>query len=292
MELSEHVIDFEKRSAIKSPILANFITEWMESGSATEGLVPESPWLVYCDRTWGAVCVGAVAILISPSRIKMRYAARLQFNNEADKCTNNIADYEAILLGLHKLRAIGVQRCTLRTDSKVVAGQIKKECIARELTMERYLTLVRRMENHFKGFTMEYIEQSKNTEADELVKVAARNTPLPADVFIQVISDASIKTVEPEPRTINLIQDEDWRAPIMTYLHHYYEPDITVEHTRMQQRARSYQIVDNDLYKTSTSGPLLRCVSKAEGQEVLSEIHVGTCRGHIGARALAANGIR
>jgi hypothetical protein len=33
----------------------------------------------------------------------------------------------------------------------------------------------------------------------------ARNTPLSADVFIQVISDASIKTVEPEPRTINLI---------------------------------------------------------------------------------------
>jgi hypothetical protein len=131
MELSEHVVDFEKRSAIKSPILANFITEWMESGSTTEGLVPESPWLVYCDRTWGAVCVGAVcvgavAILISPSRIKMRYAARLQFNNEADKCTNNITEYEAILLGLRKLRAIGVQRCILCIDSKVVAGQIEK----------------------------------------------------------------------------------------------------------------------------------------------------------------------
>jgi hypothetical protein len=56
------------------------------------------------------------------------------------------------------------------------------------------------MENHFKGFTMEYIERSKNTEADELVKAVARNTPLPTDVFLQVISDASIKTVEPEPK--------------------------------------------------------------------------------------------
>jgi hypothetical protein len=51
-----------------------------------------------------------------------------------------------------------VQRCTLRTDSKVVPGQIEKECIAREPTLEIYLTLVRRMENHFMGFTMEYIE--------------------------------------------------------------------------------------------------------------------------------------
>jgi hypothetical protein len=71
------------------------------------------------------------------------------------------------------------------------------------------MTLVRRMENHFKGFTVEYIEQSKNTKADKLAKVVARNTSLPADVFLQVISDASIKIVEPEPRMINLIQGED-----------------------------------------------------------------------------------
>jgi hypothetical protein len=28
MELSEHVVDFDKRSAIKSQILADFMTEW------------------------------------------------------------------------------------------------------------------------------------------------------------------------------------------------------------------------------------------------------------------------
>jgi ribonuclease HI len=92
------------------------------------------------------------------------YAARLQFTNETDKCTNNIAEYEAILLGLHKLRAIRVQTCILCTDSKVVTSQIEKECIARESTLERYLALVRRMENHFKGFTVEYIKRSKNSE--------------------------------------------------------------------------------------------------------------------------------
>jgi hypothetical protein len=30
MELSEHVIDFEKRSAIKSQVLVDFIADWME----------------------------------------------------------------------------------------------------------------------------------------------------------------------------------------------------------------------------------------------------------------------
>jgi ribonuclease HI len=106
------------------------------------GLVPRAPILV------------TAAILVSPSRIKLRYAARLHFTSEIDKCTNNITEYEAILLGLHKLRAIGVQTCVLHIDSKVVPDQIEKEYITREPTLEKYLALVRRMENNLKGFTV------------------------------------------------------------------------------------------------------------------------------------------
>jgi ribonuclease HI len=67
-----------------------------------------TPWVVYCDGAWGATGARAAAILVSPSGIKLCYTVRMQFNNESDKYTNNIAEYEAILLGLHKLRAIGV----------------------------------------------------------------------------------------------------------------------------------------------------------------------------------------
>jgi hypothetical protein len=36
------------------------------------------------------------------------------------------------------------------------------------------------------------------------------------------------------------------------------------------------------------SSPVLRCISKTESQEILQDVHAGSCRGHIGARALAA----
>jgi ribonuclease HI len=217
MELSTCVVDFEKRSAIKSHIIANSIAEWTEPRSLTEGIIPKLLWLVYCDGVWGSARVGAAEILISPSEIKLRYTLRLQFFNDTDKCANNMAKYEAILLGLRKLRAIGVQTCIMRTDSKVVASQIEKECIAREPTLKSYLALVRTMENHFKGFTVEYIETSKNNKADELAKAVACNTSMPTDEFFQVVPDASIKTVESEPKKINIIEGEDWRAPIMGY---------------------------------------------------------------------------
>jgi hypothetical protein len=46
--------------------------------------------------------------------------------------------------------------------------------------------------------------------------------------------------------------------------------------------------VGNELYKTSISGPLLRCISKTKGQEILQKVHAGICGGHIGTHALAA----
>jgi hypothetical protein len=89
-------------------------------------------------------------------------------------------------LWLQKLRAIDVQRGILHTYSRVVAGQIEKECITREPTLE-------------------YIDRNKNSEADELAKATTHNTPLPTDIFWQMIPDASIKTVDPEPRVVNII---------------------------------------------------------------------------------------
>jgi hypothetical protein len=78
----------------------------------------------------------------------------------------------------------------------------------------------------------------------------------------------------------------------LAYLCHYYEPDNSIELTRMQHRAKAYQIIGDELYKTSVTGPLLRCLSKDEGKELLTQTHSCVCRGHIGARALAAKVFR
>jgi hypothetical protein len=159
-------------------------------------------------------------------------------------------------------------------------------------TLEKYLALIRRMENYFKGFAVEYIERNKITKGDELMKAAARNTPLAANVFFKVIKDSTVKIVEPEPRLIKAIEGEVWRATRMAYLLHYDESDNTTEHIRMYQGVKTYQIINNELYRTSISGPFLRCISKVEGQELLLEIHARVCRGHIGARALATKVLR
>jgi hypothetical protein len=122
------------------------------------------------------------------------------------------------------------------------------------------------MENYFRGFLVEHIERSKNTEADELVKATARRTILHPNVFFQTLEDFSVKTVEPKTRMVNLIQGEAWRAPIIAYLRHHYEPDNNTKLLRMQQRAKAYQVTGDELYNTSVIGPLLHCINKFEGK--------------------------
>jgi ribonuclease HI len=81
-------------------------------GAHEEGCITDiEAWTVFCDGSWGTFGAGACAILISPSKIKTCYTTRLEFN-----CTNNIAEYETLLLGLRKLRTMEIRRAVLKSD--------------------------------------------------------------------------------------------------------------------------------------------------------------------------------
>ena len=89
-------------------------------------------------RSW------ASTVLIAPSRLHMKDAARLEF-----KAMNNIAAYEGLILGLNKAKALGTKTVLAKTDSQVMAGQVKKEYVARELELVKYLAIVRALERRF-----------------------------------------------------------------------------------------------------------------------------------------------
>jgi hypothetical protein len=138
-ELNEFTIDFVHRSSIQSQALADFIIDWTPGAHDKERVLDEV-WTIFCDGSWGTFGVGVAAVLISLSKIKTSYAARLDF-----QCTNNIAEYEAVLLGLWKLKAMGVRRAILKSDSQVIMGHVDNSSKARDPKLEKYLDTVQRM---------------------------------------------------------------------------------------------------------------------------------------------------
>jgi ribonuclease HI len=154
--------------------LADFIVDWTSPSNvaADEELVPVME--IRCDGAWGRKGAGIAAVITSPTGIKQRYVSRLDNKDPSDRCTNNTIEYEALLLGLHKVRALGASNFLVKCDAKVIKDHVEKESEAREPELIKYLAEVRKMERHFRGFTVEHLPRKNNGEADELVKKAAR----------------------------------------------------------------------------------------------------------------------
>ena len=131
-KLDEFTIDFVHRSSIQSQALADFIVDWTPGAHEEVHPIDDEAWLVFFDGSWGSFGVGATAVLIPPSKIKTCYTARLEFN-----CTNNLVEYKAVLLGLRKLRAMGIRRVVLKYDSQVNTGHVDKWSKARDLKLEK-----------------------------------------------------------------------------------------------------------------------------------------------------------
>jgi ribonuclease HI len=268
--------------------LADFVVDWT-SPTHNPGEEILTPWVVQCDGAWCHKGVGISAVVTSPTGIVIRYAARLIFVND-EHSTNNTTEYEALLLALRKMKALGQQTFIIKTDSKVIQEHIKKESEARNSVLMKYIEKVREMERHFKGYSVQHIPRDDNNEADKLTKAAAKNQEMPPDVFFEIIKELSIK--ETKLKIVNVVETPDWRAEIMAYLRNHYKPQDELEEKRLKQRARGYAVVNGELYKSGVTKPWLRCNTSAKGLELLKEIHSGFCGAHIGTRDLAGKAIK
>jgi ribonuclease HI len=221
------------------------------------------------------------AILVAPSKVRTCYAIELDFSY-----TNNIAEYEALLLGFRKLKAIGIRRAILKTDSQVISGHVDKSSKARDRKLEKYLDAVRRLEASFEGFSVKIIPRGENEHANLLAKSAAQGLPLPSEVFFETIKAPSIELMEIAVLTISHVHSEDWMTEIISFIQGNFLLDDEAYNKRMEARTRPYVIIEGELYKHGVCSPSLKCLSRNEGQELMKEIHAGLCGAHIGSRPL------
>jgi hypothetical protein len=113
-ELNEFTIDYIHRSSIQSQALADFIADWTPGAQDGEATKDAEAWTIFCDGSWGTFGAGAAVVLVTPSKVRTCYAIKLDFT-----FTNNIAEYEALLLGLRKLKAMGIRSESLKLIHKL-----------------------------------------------------------------------------------------------------------------------------------------------------------------------------
>jgi hypothetical protein len=171
-------------------------------------------------------------------------------------------------------------------------GHVEKEFKAKEPELIKYLAAVRRMEKHFTGFTFCHISRSKNIEADELAKAAAQKALVPTDVLYQELMVKAIREEEEQPRAVHTIASKDWRSPIFAYLSGIYEPQSNHETDRKNSRTKQYSIIVGKLYKNRVVTPMLNCISKDQGIELLTDMHAEMCGAHRGPHEITHRAMR
>jgi hypothetical protein len=105
-------------------------------------------------------------------------------------------------------------------------------------------------------------------------------------VFFETLKAPSVELMERVVLPISPVHSEDWRTEIVSFLQGNYHSDDEVYIKRMHVRTRPYMIIEGELFKQGVCSPLLKCLSRAEGQELMKEIHSGISGDHIGSRTL------
>jgi ribonuclease HI len=126
-------------------------------------------WSLYFDGSKSKEGAGAGCIIIDPTSNKTLMSCRLEF-----ECTNNIAEYEALLQGLRKALDMHIQTLVVFGDSEIVVRQVRDSIHCFSPHLKSYQSEVWSLMNKFFAFNINSIPRSNNAEADLLANVASK----------------------------------------------------------------------------------------------------------------------
>ena len=85
------------------------------------------------------------------------------------RTTNNVAEYEALLLCLKKAIALGCSRLVVHSDSELMVRQLRREYRVRDKNLQRYFSEAKRLiESAPFAFEIVHVERERNSDADVL----------------------------------------------------------------------------------------------------------------------------
>ena len=130
---------------------------------------------------------GAGCVLIDPKKNKHFLSCRLEF-----ECTNNTAEYEALVQGLRKTIELKVENLKVYGDNEIIVKQIRKQihCISPHL--KAYQNEVWDLLTNFYAFNIVSIPRLKNAAANLLAVSATRLVPTNNKCSIELLFRPSV----------------------------------------------------------------------------------------------------
>ena len=88
------------------------------------------------------------------------------------EATNNVAEYEALLLGMQRARELGAARIEMRADSQLVVRQLCGTYRVRNPALQALHARVLALASEFESVDYVHVPRAQNREADRLANRA------------------------------------------------------------------------------------------------------------------------
>jgi ribonuclease HI len=92
----------------------------------------------------------------------------LRRSKRLGKTTNNVAEYEAVLMALELAEVLGARRLELRLDSELVVRQLNGEYKVKHASLKPLFTRARKRMEAFERVTVTFVPRAENDLADKL----------------------------------------------------------------------------------------------------------------------------
>ncbi|XP_024164406.1 uncharacterized protein LOC112171456 [Rosa chinensis] len=255
LALSEFSLQYVTQKAVKGQVIADFLAHHpmldvpnvkeLEIVTATTTQpdlvrIPEyaiwypatislQPWILFFDGSRTETLAGAGIVLENPAGDHFSYSFQLEF-----KCTNNQAEYEALIIGLEVLLELGVRDVQVRGDSLLVINQLQEKYRCVSCMLVPYLNSAVELLDQFDDVDLEYIPRERNFAANELAQLATGITlkygvrERILKVERRTLPSWLARPYPPDDPVIAVLEpiDIDWRIPLIAYLK---QPDATAD---------------------------------------------------------------
>ncbi|XP_019198930.1 PREDICTED: uncharacterized protein LOC109192688 [Ipomoea nil] len=237
------------------------------------------PWKMYFDGASHREGAGVGIVFVTPEGAVLSYSFTL-----TEQCSNNVAEYQALILGLEIAANMKQLRINIYGDSKLTINQVLGLYEVKKVELVPYNNYGRILMQWLWDITIEHVPRKENKQADPLAALAS--TIAHPATRVQVCQrwivlptfneDGSVdEIVELPTASVYDIGKDDWRQPLIDYIIDGKLPEDPRKRVDIKRRAPRFIYYKDTLYHRSFDRVFLRCLGEEEALQAMQEAHSG-----------------
>ncbi|XP_021758380.1 uncharacterized protein LOC110723337 [Chenopodium quinoa] len=161
-------------------------------------MTEDDTWTLYFDGASNQKGCGIGVLLVSPNEEHIPISMKLDFD-----VTNNVVEYEACILELETVVALGIKKLRIYGDSSLIINQISKRWKMRSESLATYQAHLETLIEKLDEVEYTYLPREENQFADALAKL---------DLMVRIPRDTirMLLTIEQryEPTYVHALADK------------------------------------------------------------------------------------